>query len=82
MRRVFACEEGDSAVCSMDVFFYTEDPKGWDMLVYTAVLGVGEFSVTYLFGLSARATIRLLLLRRRGQGGDPTMLPLTSRTRL
>jgi hypothetical protein len=77
VRRVFACEERDGTIGSMDVFLYSQNPKGWDMSAYTVVFKEWKFSVTYLFGLSALATIRLLLLHRRDQLGDPTMLPLT-----
>lgn len=31
VRGVFACEEGDEAVCSVDIFFYSEDPKRWEL---------------------------------------------------
>jgi hypothetical protein len=76
MRCIFAREEGNCTIGSVDVFFCSEDPKGWDMSAYTAVLEYWEFSVTNLFGLSALATIRPLLLHHQGQSGDPTMLLL------
>lgn len=76
MRSVFSRKERNRTIGSVNVFLYREDPKGWDMSAYTAVLEYWEFSVTNLFGLSALATIRPLLLHHQGQSGDPTMLLL------